>query len=354
MSRLAGPGALLGTALVAGVLVACAVAYRLGPLGGERSRPACARDDLLRSSCGPLVGAYVRPAPGRTTTEAVRGFERRSGRRLDLVHVYARGDDAFPTSEQLALLHRSGRTLLVNWKPDLGHTWAAVAAGAADERIDRAAARLRVRLGGRRFFLALHHEPEDEVRPAGTGYTARDYAAMYRHVVQRLREDGVHGAVTVMNYMGFHRWAGEPWFADLYPGDDVVDWIAFDLYATAGLGGQRGGFRELVDPRRPQAGWRGPYDWATAHHPGKPLMLAEWGVGERPGRPRWKARFFATVPGALERLPRVRALVYFSDYDAPKAGDTRPGTTPSSATAFRSMVEDIAPAVPPHHLRSAS
>jgi hypothetical protein len=305
----------------------------------------CAADDRLVSGCGPWLGAWVRPLPGESLTDAVVRFERQVGHRLDIVHVYARGDDPFPTSEQLALTSRADakRLLFVNWKPDLGHSWADVAAGAADERIDRAARRLRDRLD-EPFFLSLHHEPEDEVRPwPRSGYTAHDYAAMFRHVVERLRRGGVDDAVTVMNYMGFRDWAVQPWYDQLYPGDDVVDWVAFDLYATNGLGGQRGDFADLVDPDTPPGSWPGNYDWSARRHPDKPLMLAEWGVGEHPDRPRWKAEFLDSVAAALPRLERLGALVYFSDHDAPKAGDTRPDTSARSAAAFRAMLDAAFP-----------
>lgn len=327
------------------VLLACSVVAAVCALPGAERSPdglRCAADELLVSDCGPWLGASARPLPGESLTDAVRRFERQAGQRLDIVHVYMRGDDLFPTDEQLALTAGPQRRILfLNWKPDIGHTWSEVAAGAADARIDRAARRLRTGLGAP-FFLGVHHEPEDEVRPEpGSGYTARDYAAMYRHVVERLRQQGVDNAVTVMNYMGFREWAVQPWYADLYPGDDVVDWLAFDLYATNGLGGQQGDFADLVDPHVVRGPWPGNYDWAAREHPDKPLMLAEWGVGEHPRQPGWKAGFFDSVANALPALDRLGALVYFSDHDAPKAGDTRPDTTPESAAAFRSMVAAV-------------
>jgi hypothetical protein len=342
MRRLLDSAPALGLALVA-----CSAVMGLCALPGEIERThdglRCAADERLVSDCGPWLGASVRPLPGESTTDAVRRFERLSGQRLDIVHVYMRGDDPFPTTKQVALTSdpRRRRILFVSWKPDIGHTWSEVAAGAADARIDRAARRLRTRLD-EPFFLGVHHEPEDEVRPdPGSGFTARDYAAMYRHVVERLRSHGVDDAVTVMNYMGFRDWAQQPWYADLYPGDDVVDWLAFDLYATHGLGGQQGDFADLVDPDGVSGQWPGNYDWAAREHPDKPLMLAEWGVGEHPQAPGWKAGFFDSVADALPDLDRLGALVYFSDHDAPKAGDTRPDTSAPSTQAFRSMVAAV-------------
>ena len=139
-----------------------------------------------------------------------------------------------------------------NWKPELGNTWAQVAAGvpAVDQEIDNEAAYLKT-VYTKPFFLSVHHEPENEIiATPGSGYTAADYAAMYRHVVLRLKADGVTNAIFVMDYMGYFKWGLQSWFNDLYPGDDVVDWIAYDPYSTAG-----GTFATMVNaPRRHLAG----------------------------------------------------------------------------------------------------
>ena len=97
----------------------------------------------------------------------------------------------------------------------------------------------------------------------------------------------------------------------------------------------------MVDPNGVSGQWPGNYDWAAREHPDKPLMLAEWGVGEHPQSPGWKAAFFDSVADALPDLDRLDALVYFSDHDAPKAGDTRPDTSATSTEAFRSMVARV-------------
>ena len=87
------------------------------------------------------------------------------------------------------------RILLLNWKPDIGRSWASVAAGSMDGQIDRLAAHIKATFP-EKFFMVIHHEPEEEVRPAaGSGYTADDFRNMFRHVVKRFRADGVHNAL---------------------------------------------------------------------------------------------------------------------------------------------------------------
>jgi hypothetical protein len=71
-----------------------------------------------------------------------------------------------------------------------------------DPELDRLAAHMR-RTWTEPFFLTIHHEPEEEVREIpGSGYRADDYAAMFRHVVERLRAQGVVNAVRVFDVMG--------------------------------------------------------------------------------------------------------------------------------------------------------
>ena len=52
--------------------------------------------------------------------------------------------------------------LLLNWKVAYGTTWAKVAAGGQDARIDKWAAYVKANYD-QKFFLALHHEPENDV-----------------------------------------------------------------------------------------------------------------------------------------------------------------------------------------------
>jgi hypothetical protein len=215
---------------------------------------------------------------------------------------------------------------LLNWKPEMGRTWAQVAAGdpEVDAAIDAEAEYLKSTFP-EKFFLGIHHEPEEEIRPqAGSGYTAKDYKAMYRHVALRLKDRGVTNAVFVMNYMGTPRWGSQPWFEDLYPGDDVVDWIAEDPYifgadpewASGGLG------RALNRTQQIYPKWPGFYTWATKRHPGKPIMLAEWGVDRKLGTMA-RNEVFGTMASQLATYPQVKALVYWNETEFDPVGDTR-------------------------------
>jgi hypothetical protein len=304
------------------------------------ARPeSCTVDHRLVPRCGLLWGV----APGAYTdlpaSRALRNFEETTGREADIVHAYHRGDEVFPTADEAATVRQARkRVLFVNWKVAWGATWAEVARGAKDARIDRAAARLKAFPG--RLFLALHHEPENDVRPgAGSGMTSRDFVAMYRHTVQRLRAAGVTNVVFVMIYMAYEPWCVQPWFAELWPGDDVVDWVGFDPYLFARPGGYgHGDFTYLVNRTSNPARWPGFYNWVTRTHGNKPLMVAEWGVYEYLSDPTQKAWIFSTVRAQLSRYPAIKALVYFDSPTAPK-GDTRPNSTAQALRQFKALAD---------------
>ena len=267
------------------------------------------------------------------------------GRPLDIIHVYHSGGEDWPTSTELSLISdpTNVRRLFVNWKPEAGSTWADVAAGANDSLIDVTAARIEARLGNRPFFLTLHHEPEQEVQGDGSGFSQSDYAAMFRHVVERLRLDGVTDAVIVWNMMGFSGWGDQGYYDAMYPGDGVVDWIGYDPYSHNGaplavFADQQG----RVFP--------GFYSWATLVHPDKPLMLGEFGVDEVD--PIVKASVFATLAAQARELPAIKAYVFFDhtldstthgndwaydDDPTVLAAAARPSRTPTSGRADRAF-----------------
>jgi hypothetical protein len=299
----------------------------------------CTVSAKLVPSCGAWWG--VAPAAFTSTprTQALHDFESRIGRTVDIYHAYHRGEQIFPTAEEMAIAREPGhhRMLLLNWKPDSGRSWAAVAGGAMDKHIDRLAAHVNATFP-EKFFLVIHHEPEEEVRPAaGSGYTADDFRNMFRHVVERFRAKGVGNALFTAVFMGSEKWGVQPWFDRLYPGNDVVDWLGMDPYASA----ETLDFSHLVNQSSSQGrGFPGFYSWAGKIARGKPIMLSEWGVfsggSHKPG-------FYRTVAAQLKKRARIKALVYFDTPDAPFAGfriDTRIDSSPAALGAYRDVSRD--------------
>jgi hypothetical protein len=308
------------------------------PAGSTR----CHLGRKLVPTCGVLWGV----APGAYTdtrgVAALATFEKKTQRHQDIFHAYHNGQrQLFPTETEISIAREPGkeRLLFLNWKPT-GVSWARIARG--DPRTDAFLDRLATHINQdfpEQFFLTIYHEGEDQVRErAGSGYEAEDYAAMYRHVVLRLRAHGVHNMVTVLVHMAYVPHTSQSWFEHMYPGDDVVDWIGFDSYSYSDPGYGHGDFAELMNRRSPsKPNWPGFYNWAQRKHPGKPLMVAEWGVWGSKKHPDRRTEFYREVGRQIGEFPKIRALIAFETPHS-KAGRTScVDTTRQSLAAYRQL-----------------
>ncbi|MEU4221502.1 glycosyl hydrolase [Actinoplanes sp. NPDC026623] len=299
----------------------------------------CKTNDLLVPSCGVLWGAAAGGFTDAPRDKALKDFEKLSGRTASIYHTYHKGDEVFPTAAEKAMARDTNqpRVLLLNWKIAYKSSWAKVAKGEQDKRIDAFAARIKKDFP-EKFFLVLNHEPENDViARRGSGWEAKDFAAMYRHTIKRLEAKGVTNAINVMAYMGNEKWMAQKWWADLYPGDDVVDWMGLDSYVSAEKGAYHyGQFADLLDRKAKN----GPtfYDWATKKHAAKPLMIAEWGVYHRVGKPVDKSAGFNSVLPELAKRPAIKAIVYFdTKHDDQGDRDISIDSKKTSLTAFRTL-----------------
>lgn len=314
-----------------------------GPSATPGGKSRCRAGRKLVPTCGVLWGA----APGAFTeargARALEKFERQTGRTQTIYHAYHRGmQGLFPTAEEVRIAGDPARPrlLFLNWKP-WDRSWAKIAKGdrRTDRYLDELAAHIRETYTAP-FFFTVHHEPEEEVdQRRGSGYTAKDYRAMYRYVIQRLRAKGVTNLVTVVVHMAYVPYTSQPWFEDMYPGDDVVDWVAWDTYAYSEEGEYgHGDFAELMNRRSSEApDWPGFYNWAVERHPRKPLMVAEWGVWASRRNPAHQADFYRSVGKQIDEFPRIKALVHFDTPHDQRGRDSRPERTSAGLSAYRDL-----------------
>jgi hypothetical protein len=313
-----------------------------GPGAPGAGRGPCRTGVKLVPTCGVLWGV----APGAFTDQrgarALAAFEEKTQRHQDIYHAYHKGSrQLFPTESEIAIARQPGnpRILFLNWKP-AGASWAAIAKGdpKTDAFLDRLAAHIN-RTFPEQFFFTVHHEAEDNVREKpGSGYTAEDYAAMFRHVVRRLRAHGVDNLVTVLVHMAYVPHTSQSWFDAMYPGDDVVDWVGFDTYAYSDPGYGHGDFAELLNRRsESKPSWPGFYNWAVTEHPDKPLMVAEWGVWSSKKNPGHKAEFYREVGRQIGRFPNIRAMVHFDTPHNQEGRDSSVDATPQALAAYRRL-----------------
>jgi hypothetical protein len=118
----------------------------------------------------------------------------------------------------------------------------------------------------------------------------------------------------------------------------VVDWIGLDSYVSAEQGYYHYGmFGDLLD-RQPTGGGLGWYDWAVTKHPAKPIMVAEWGVYHRVGKPADKTPGYTSVLPELAKRPAIKAIVYFDTaHDDQGDRDISINSTAGNLTAFRKL-----------------
>ena len=273
--------------------------------------PNCGVSSLLVPSCGAWLGTSVATRSGDfDPARGVAEYEAVAGSAPDIIHLYRDGVAQFPNQSEIALTQRAGKPrsiLFYNWKPSERITWRQIADGGADDAIASVAAGLK--RYPHKLFLAIWHEPENDMRAPGSGMSEADYVAMYRHVVEALRRQGVTNSVFVWNVMGYSGWASS--MDALYPGHDVVDWIAYDPYGHA----KQREFAGFLN--RPVRSWPGFYAWATAKAPGKPIMLGEWAIAlnEQPLAP---AILDGAAPIIATQFPALKALVYWNSMKPPE------------------------------------
>jgi beta-mannanase len=300
------------------------------PAPGDCGPGTVTFSSALVPSCGVMWGAVANAFGNRPDwpvqgPDSHRRYETAIGRTFGIYSHYYSAESRFPRPDEIALTREAGnpRVLYANWKIASGMTFADVAAGRADTLIDAQAAHLKANYP-EKLFVSIQSEMEWQVNPTpGSGRTAADYARMYRHVVDRMRAKGVRNIIWVISYGGYAKWATKPWFPELYPGDAYVDWISWHPYATAwpvvqDFAGLVNSTYGSTDPAYP-----GMYRYLTRRHPGKPLMLGEFGIFHDPRNAgsllSRKAAFYTSVKNQLAAFPAIKAIINFdTDYDEHK------------------------------------
>lgn len=279
-----------------------------------------------------LFGGWAKGYTTGSFQKAIDEAGSRYKRRLDIVHAYHAPDGPSPIpfgkdkyGDGERHFAAEGRIVLANFKPGAlvrkpgdppyAPDFTATATGSHDASIRQAAENIKA-LGDHKVMLALHHEPEAVVDggttcetrqlSANPRNTPQAYRDMWRHTRAVFDDVGVTNVVWVMNYMSYSRW--DCLVGELWPGNDLVDWIAYDPYSTDGTATTVTRFAAELTKRLPAND--------------KPLMLAEYGarIGAKnaaePARQlaREKSRAFYDNLGTLldqRTVPRLQALVVF-------------------------------------------
>ncbi|HEY8284622.1 MAG TPA: glycosyl hydrolase [Chloroflexota bacterium] len=230
------------------------------------------------------------------------------------------------TSLNVGLLNtyrRHGATTMISWEPDVPDS--KVLDGSYDAFIHQYARAAAVY--GKPFYLRYAWEKNGNWSawsPGLNGNTSATYVAAWRHVHDIfVAEHATNVRWVWAPNVAFH---GSTPFADVYPGDNYVDWVALDGYNWGAIGA-----------------W---HSWTTADQTfapsllslmaltNKPIMISEIASTEQGGnKAAWIANWF--LHDLPLYFPRVRAVVWF---DEKKETDWRVNSSPSSLAAFRQVV----------------
>jgi len=285
----------------------------------------------------PLIfGVYRSELPG--DLRAIAAYERATGKRIGIVHWYAKWGAWKRDFSRLDLETAAGRGYLpmITWEP-----WAAVP-GDPQWSLQRAILSGRndsyirswargMAAYGQPVLLRFAHEMHDMTYPWAVGVngnTEEDFLAAWRHVRRIFDAEGASNVQWVWNpnVLGEEPAAIHlAKYRALYPGDDLVDWVGLDIYNTGPAldwGAPRWrSFFEIFDP---------PYEAATTVST-KPLIIAELASTEIGGaKDEWIRQAFEH--SLALRYPRLRAVVWF---DQPKE---QPWHLTSSNPAFEAFV----------------
>jgi hypothetical protein len=269
-------------------------------------------------STGALLGAWVKPRvfsqPQRV--QAVNQFERRIGRRLDIVNTYRPFTEDFFTKSDLHFM-RDGSVLMLSWA---GADTRAITLGRHDDLIrDRAR---KVAALGRPLMIRFRWEM-DRPNLRASMWSGQDFIASWTHVRKIFQQEGATNVSWVWcpTAEGF----GNGEAQKFYPGDAQVDWLCVDVYSTSSLAG-------IGDLLAPFLRW-------AAEHP-RPIIIGEYGVSRaHPAAER--AKWLRNATATFKANPQIKAVSYFES-DPEDASTLQFSLTgePPAMDAFAEMARD--------------
>lgn len=242
---------------------------------------------------GVYIGAWVQPTPysqpGRVA--AVRTFEKSMGRSLDIVGLYRKVNDPFPTESDKVLARDA--ILQLSWaSPDLLD----VNAGRYDSLFRSKA--IAVKSFAKPVLLRWRWEM-DRPNLRSVVHEPADFVRAWQRVHRIFAEVGATnvGWIWCPTAQGFADGRAQKY----YPGDAQVDWLCADVYPEkAWVKGGYEPFGALADPF---------VKWATER--GKPIVIGEFGVAESYTSRR--ADWLRAMATYVKAHPQIKALVYYAE-----------------------------------------
>lgn len=275
---------------------------------------------------GAYTGAYIDfgEAEDTVTLEQIEEFEKNVGKHQAIIASSSYwGEQTFPL-RNLQIITRHNSIPLIYWspwdkpyeqdRPPDQFSLAAIVDGKWDAYIDKWADGAKA--FGRPFMVAWGLEMNGTWFPwsswyygekdteAGHKIGAKLYQDAYHHIVDRVRARGAKNISWVFQ-VNNQSVPKTPWnaFRDYYPGDAYVDWLAMSAY------GMQFPHSDWITPK---AAFQDAYTELCTLSPTKPVMMAEWGIGEFPDQGN-KAAWITEAFRLMEHMPRLKAAVFWHE-----------------------------------------
>ena len=325
-SEVSGGGGVSGTSASGGVSGTSGRSGGGGSSGGSGGAGGNGNGaGLLVPARGALLGAFV-------GTGTIPQLEATLGRKLAISHNFYGWTDDYTTWVRTTLA--AGYIPLVTWE-----TWVNGVGVSLDEIINgghdtmiRARAQSAVSIG-QKFFLRWGHEmngnwyPWDGWHNGASAAATAKYITVYRHIHDLFVAEGASNVLWVFS-PNVDSVPGDAWnqWANYYPGDPYVDWMAFDGYnwGTVQAGSTWRTFAAITGTI-----------YAGLAAKAKPIMIPETASAELGGD---KAAWIAAILPALQiSFPAIKALVWFH---MNKETDWRVDSTPQAGASFVTMAGD--------------
>lgn len=349
-------------AVAVSVLIAAALSLAgCGPEPEPKTVVVVVPAGIAVPETGAYLGAYIDSGDDEDdlSLEKLLEFEELAGKKQAIVASSSYwGQQSFP-SANLRIISRHGSMPLLFWSPwdkpyeqnkgPDGYSLDAILDGKWDEYIDRWADGAREY--GRPFFVAWGLEMNGNWFPwSGVFYGANKpipksnparfegpekFKRCYRYVVDRVRQRGAKNILWVFHANNFSE-PFEEWnrLKQYYPGPEYVDWLAVSAY---GKQFPNEAWVDLYDVMED------PYRELCELDPTKPIMLAEFGVGEFPSTGDKAEWFKEAFESMAHKMPRVKAAVYWHERwqnSDQTYSNLRINSSPEALEAFRTGVAD--------------
>ncbi len=315
---------------------------------------------LIVPDSGAYTGAYIDFGDGEdnVTLEALEKFEKMVGKHQAII-AFGNfwGEQGFDF-KNARIVTRYGAIPLIFWSPwDKPYTESMlpdrfnlynILSGMWDDYIDKWARDAKVfgkpllvswglEMNGTWFPWSGYYYgggQKDLLGNPGLSLGPMIYKECYRYIVKRVRAQGAKNIQWVFHVNNMSS-PDTKWnrFMAYYPGSDYVDWIGVSAYGKISKYTDWASFYTVFHPI---------YQELEKLNLAKPLMVAEWGVGEYPkagNKAEWIKEAFIDFQ---KRFPKVKAAVFWHERWQNKDesySNLRVNSSPEALTAYREAVQ---------------